>query len=59
MLMSDDYDWRVDAYASWLEALAAIHARLVAAGKVRPRDEADDRAWFERMRVIDPSDRPS
>lgn len=49
--MSDDYDWRVDAYQCWLEALAAIHARLVAEGKVKPRDDADDEAWLEEMRA--------
>ena len=48
--MTEDYDWRVDAYASWLEALAELHARLVAAGKIAPRDEADDLAWLERMK---------
>lgn len=57
--MSDDYDWRADCYASWLEALAEIHARLVAEGKVKPRDEAADQAWLESMRVTDPSDKPS
>lgn len=44
-----EYDWRVDAYASWLEALAAIHTRLVAEGRVKPRDEADDQAWLEMI----------
>lgn len=51
--MPDDYDWREDAYRSWLEALAAIHARLVAEGKIKAPDDADDEAWLERMRSRD------
>jgi hypothetical protein len=48
-----EYDWRVDAYESWLLALASVHERLVAAGAVKPRDDAADQAWFERVRVRD------
>lgn len=49
--MSDkrEYDWRVDAYESWLLALGSIHERLVLAGAIKPRNDADDQAWFERM----------
>jgi hypothetical protein len=48
--MSEEYDWRIDAYHSWLLAIAELHRLGVEAGVIPAHDDADDQAWLDRMR---------
>jgi hypothetical protein len=50
-MTNDDYDWRQDAYASWLLALEELHRAAVKAGRIKERYSTDDEAWLEANRV--------
>ena len=46
--MTDDYDWRADAYGSWQLAIAELRQRGLREGKYTPKDEAE-RQYLEQF----------
>jgi hypothetical protein len=43
--MTDDYDWEVDAYRSWLLAICELRKRRLLSGQLEPAND-NERDWL-------------
>jgi hypothetical protein len=48
-MTDDDYDWEVDAYRSWLLAIAELRKRRLLTGQLEPAND-NERDWLAEAR---------